>query len=217
MAPGGTHFFHHFGSLNKTAHTDDDYRRNYQPGVGSYSSHEDYMKGGKPHGIYDSLGSAEKHLSDRGLDGWPDGPTGYKYCDSCDHVYSQDHPAAAALHPSGKFYDDHCPNCGDTGTHDDAGNMLAESRDYAHDHDDHYGVEHSEDNYGDPYGRHDQRMEGSKKTALADGVDPLAWVISTVPAGEGTPEKPVEHNDTQVQLTSALVDRFRAVHASLTE
>lgn len=129
-------------------------------------------------------------------------------CDNCGGEFDAYH----SLH----HMDKNCPHCGADPTHH---KEMDSGEDYHHDDQDpHYGDHgHSEDNYGDPYGRFDegsayhQHMQGTLKTALPDGEDPLEWVVQSVPSGEGQPEKPDEH-DESLALTSALVDRFRAVY-----
>jgi hypothetical protein len=78
--------------------------------------------------------------------------------------------------------------------------------------------------YPDDYW-HDYHNNGGKKyspkkanlrpvVALPDGVDPLEWIVQTVPSGEGEPEKPVEHDEHGV-YTATLVERFRDVYDNL--
>lgn len=248
MAPGGTHFFHHFGSLAKTAANDaeasqaESERRNFtahdhegyfSEGVGSYS-HGDTLPD-RPHHVYDSLGSAARHLEPREL-------AGYGHCQHCDHVFNESHPDAQ----SRKTWHTTCLNCGATDIHDNAADNLHESsQPYDDNGPDYHGLDG--DNYGDPYGRMDRHHEAAKttgaqcrqcgknmnpvdaqvgggknpicgqcardnhkKTALADGEDALALVISTVPGGEGQAEAEV-HHETQTR-TASLIERFTSVY-----
>lgn len=277
MAPGGTHFFHHFGGLQTQANDwwsspegqahktriDNSRRAEFKSGVGSYDSPEAASEGGihhsawKPHRVYDSVSSALNHLSGGEFHGGHPEMSpqehrdsaqghranleGYNHCPSCDHVYSTNHPDHTGVGAK-----DTCPNCGHTDHHESLPDLLSENGHYDQHHerttyDDDHGPDYhgmDGDNYGDPYGRHDQRHEASancpecghgahgsqqckgmkglgacscrvKKTALADGVDPLQWILETVPGGEGQAEAEAHHEGR----TAAIVDRFRAVHA----
>lgn len=215
MAPGGTQFFHHFGGLKKQAYGDGP-TRDYEPyyhgqngfksGLGSYDHPpEDEASGSawKPHRVYDSISSAVNHLG--GGDPRPDHMESYNHCNSCDHAYSTNHPEHVTS--NGK---DVCPNCGDTDFHETVADVLHDSR--PDDQDPHYGDQGSEDNHGDPYGRSERRHESSRKTALEDGVDPLAWLLTTVPQGEGQAEAEVHHETSQ--RVASLVDLFRTANAT---
>lgn len=230
MAPGGTHFFHHFGGLGKTAGYDQEERyyhgsEGWKTGVGSYDEEQGEAAAKhynwKPHRLYDSISSAVNHLSGGRFHGSPDprehrdmvgGHTAnqdsFNHCNSCDHVYSTYHPDHEKV-----GHKDVCPNCNDTDHHESLTDVLHDSGYYNHssqpgDHDG-AGEAHSEDNYGDPYGRHDNPRQSSRKTALPDGVDPLQWVVETIPSGEGEAEREA-HHDTTVR-TATLVSLYADV------
>lgn len=127
-------------------------------------------------------------------------------CDNC----------GATFHQGELHIDDsrHCPACGAP----DNNWSDIDGSDDGYDDRDYHAEAHSEDNYGDPYGRMDsyhQHMMGSRLfpvVALQDGEDPLMPIVQSVPQGEGQAEKEVHHGEYEEHPDNSLVNQFTALY-----
>lgn len=163
-------------SARKTAHNDAEVsqaaRESNQPpdhpgfrsGVGSYDTAQAPGPNWRPHRIYDSVGSALNHHGGP-VEGDMSGLAEYNHCPGCDNVYSTGHPQHETVGSKDK-----CPNCGDTDFHESVPDLAADDRSHRH-AGDYFDEPHSEDNYGDPYGKMDSYHDFMRNAAKTAGHD----------------------------------------------